>query len=112
VIVGAEADRAHRPGRAAIWYPGFFGDYTKVVVGPGDDSCESMLYDVNLAGYAVNEHGRSYAILYDGATHDLNKLFPVDGVHFLEARGINNWGDIVGTAIVRGNVQAFILTAH
>ena len=81
---------------------------------PGLDTGE--LFSVNDDGHAV---GRSYAdpsssraIYWDGAQlHDLNDLVPASftGV-LIEAMAINANGDIAGTALVNGDLEAFILT--
>ncbi|MHC5113852.1 MAG: hypothetical protein ACYTGP_05430 [Planctomycetota bacterium] len=96
---------------ACVWTGGSAVDAGAL---PGMDTGE--LFSINSAGEAV---GRSYsdpassrAIYWDGAQlHDLNDLLPVSfaGV-LIEAMAINENGEIAGTALVDGNLEAFLLT--
>ena len=76
------------------------------------------LFDVNDAGLAV---GRVYddagsfisrAVFFDGsALRDLNELLPAGTNAVLwDAQEVNENGDIVGTALVGGELHAFLLT--
>ncbi|RKY21340.1 MAG: hypothetical protein DRQ55_04615 [Planctomycetota bacterium] len=102
---------------AAVWTTNPPGAIDLGVL-PGHELGE--LYDVNPSGLAV---GRSYddtnpndsrAVLFDGERLvDLNSLLPA-GVNVLlyEAREINDHGDVVGTAIVNGELRAFLMEAQ
>jgi probable HAF family extracellular repeat protein len=101
--------------RAAKWSAGASSatDCGKL---PGFDYTE--LYDVNSAGVAVgraytDEPVKSRAVLYKaGKLLDLNSLMPAgSGVVLWEARGINDRGEIVGTAMGTAGFEAFIMVS-
>ncbi len=106
----------------ALWFPDGEGGYESAVdmgLLPGTEQGEA--YDLNDAGDAVGACQTfgfptitytAFAYL-DGVLYDLHDLLP-DGVdvELLEARDINNHGDIVGTALVDGHFQAFMLIAQ
>ncbi len=77
----------------------------------------SEAYDVNLAGVAVGTSdavpGTSHAFVYlNGTMNDLNSLIaPGSGWTLQNARGINDFGKIVGYGMSpSGQVHAFLLT--
>jgi probable HAF family extracellular repeat protein len=103
----------------ALWhYDGQGGYLDPIDMGllPGTEQGEA--YDLNEAGDAVGSCQTftfpevtytAFAYL-DGVLIDLRDLLP-DGVdvELIEARDINNHGDIVGTAHVNGYLRAFML---
>ena len=76
----------------------------------------SFARDINKAGQVVGSArtatGSTHAILYDGDTmYDLNSLIPAaSGWELGEARGINEFGQIVGWGGIGGGTHAFLLT--
>lgn len=78
----------------------------------------------NSVAWAINDQGHivgssdtvgnivSHAFLYrDGQMTDLNTLLsPYSGWELVEAKGINNLGQIVGTAVVGEQSRAFLMT--
>jgi probable HAF family extracellular repeat protein len=77
----------------------------------------SRAFDVNTAGHVVG-HGRvggqQRAFIYrDGVTTDLNTLIPADSdIVVFDAMGINDAGQIVGTANVGDEYHAVLLTPN
>ncbi len=104
----------------ALWHPDGQGGYKDAVdmgLLPGTEQSEA--YDLNDAGDAVGScqtFSSPPSVIYtafaylDGVLYDLRDLLP-DGVdvELVEARDINNNGDIVGTARVDGHLRAFML---
>ena len=82
---------------------------------PGDN--ESRAMDVNnsgqVAGFSENifEDTRRAFLFSDGTLFDLNDLMVQNpGWKLVEATGINDRGQIVGTGLFEGNGRAFLLT--
>jgi probable HAF family extracellular repeat protein len=76
---------------------------------------QSEAYGINNAGqvvgYAENSSGVKRAFIYDGATmRNLNTLIsPSSGWTLLEAKDINNQGQIVGSGSINNQTHAFLL---
>lgn len=66
----------------------------------------------NIVGTADTTNGMSHAFLYSGGMmRDLNDLIPTNsGWMLMEARGINDTNQIVGTGLMGGQMHAFLLT--
>ena len=64
-----------------------------------------------VVGWSGTGENNSRAFFWqDGFMLDLNSLLPAgSGWHLIEARGINNQGMIVGTAMINGASRAFLL---
>lgn len=77
---------------------------------------------VNSLAYGINNHGdvvgtsvsttETSAFLYsNGVLHNLNDLLPANsGWHLIEARGINDNGQITGYGTLNGQTRAFVLS--
>jgi probable HAF family extracellular repeat protein len=76
----------------------------------------SQAFAINASGMAVGmsdlANGTQHAFLYDGqAMRDLNQMVPDgSGWELVEARSINDVGQIVGTGKMAGQTRAFLLT--
>ncbi len=66
----------------------------------------------NIVGTADTTNGMPHAFLFAGGMmHDLNNLIPTNsGWTLMEARGINDTNQIVGTGLMDGQMHAFLLT--
>ncbi|MGI9335064.1 MAG: hypothetical protein ACR2RL_18115 [Gammaproteobacteria bacterium] len=74
----------------------------------------SAALGVNDLGHVVGHHDAATAVLWrDGDTYDLNQLIPSAAQNdwqLLEARDVNNRGEIVGVGEFQGQRTAFLLT--
>jgi len=98
--------------RAAIW------DNAAVVDLGGAPEMNTFASDINnnglVVGYkeVVNTGPKSAVMWTGGNMFDLNSLIPANsGWTLLEARGVNDRGEIVGLGIIDGESHAFLLTA-
>jgi probable HAF family extracellular repeat protein len=80
--------------------------------GPG-----SLANDINALGVVVGRSNTAagpsvlHAFIYDTQMRDLNDLIPPgSGWELLNARGINDFGQIVGEGIFNGQYRAYVLT--
>ncbi|TMP40822.1 hypothetical protein CWB96_08960 [Pseudoalteromonas citrea] len=116
MVAGAQSPKAFRPSEATIWYPSITGELTAHVVGGiGKDIRElSAFHDINRQGTAVGksenpERGSLAIVYYKGELLDLNTITNVPGT-LVEAMGINEQGDIVGSYIdLNNNTRGFVL---
>jgi probable HAF family extracellular repeat protein len=97
--------------RAFAWRGSKVVDLGTVPKYPG-----AVAYDINnleqIVGTAITSTGTRHAVFYHrGTLFDLNSLLPEDsGWELVEARGINDAGQIVGYGIVNSQTHAFVLT--
>jgi probable HAF family extracellular repeat protein len=119
LIVGYSSLPEEFHNRAVTWRN---GQPEELSLLPVHDHSEA--HAVNHAGIIVGFSGRDFdtpegrdserrAVRWiDGEVEDLNRLLPPDsGWLLLEARGINNRGDIVGVGMRNGSRRAFLLWA-
>jgi probable HAF family extracellular repeat protein len=72
----------------------------------------SINNDGLIAGYAYAPNGERHAVIWkNGALVDLNDLVPIDaGWTLSSAVKVNNEGQIVGTGLINGQEEGFLLT--
>jgi probable HAF family extracellular repeat protein len=97
--------------RAFAWRGDGVTDLGTIPMYPG-----AAAYDINnldqIVGTAITSTGTPHAVFYHrGTLFDLNSLLPEDsGWELVEARGINDAGQIVGYGTINGQTHAFVLT--
>lgn len=108
---GWSGDTGGTVSEAALWT-----DAQVISLGTleGDSNSRALAVNDNgqVVGWSGSGENNSRAFFWqDGFMLDLNSLLPADsGWQLIEARGINNQGMIVGTAMLNGQSRAFLLT--
>lgn len=108
--VGWSSDAAGTSSRATAWANGRAYDLGSL---EGDSNSRALAANDNgqVVGWSGTAEGASRAFFWQrGVMLDINSILPAgSGWHLIEARGINNQGMIVGTALVNGARRAFLL---
>ena len=108
---GWSADVSGTTSSAALWT-----DIGVIGLGSLEGDSNSRALALNdrgqVVGWSGNDENDSRAFFWqDGLMLDLNTLLPADsGWRLVEAKGINNQGMIVGTAMINGQSRAFLLS--
>jgi len=109
LIVGVYTGPYEEKSRAFAWSNGK-GTILSTLGGSS-----TFAYSVNdrghIAGAALTRGGRLHAVMWkDDGVLDLNDHVDPNGWELVEARGVNNSGQIVGTGRFHGGQRAFLLT--
>lgn len=110
-VTGNSDTGANTPAHAFIYSDGKMQDLG--TLGGGYSNGNAINNNGQVVGNSYKVTGAQAAFLYSSNTMtDLNTILDSSGTgwNLTEARGINDWGQIVGTGTINGQTHAYLLT--